>query len=437
MVAGEPVTAPGSPPLGPLRALRHRNFRLFFAGQGISLIGTWMQMIASGWLAYDLTAGMPEGTRAVWLGVVAFAGRLPTFVLAPLAGVLVDRWNRQRLIMVTQVLAMLQASLLATLTLTHWISLGSLIVLALMLGLINSLDLPARQSFLVKMVEQPGDLQNAIALNSSLVNGARMIGPAIAGMLLAATGPGFCFLINALSYLPVLAALGGMVVRPEAHPRVGRHLLLELGDGLRYAFNFPPIRDLLLLLAVVSLTGASYTVLLPIFAAQVLHEGSGLYALLFATAGAGALAGAVGLAMRTSVVGLERWIATAPAILGLGLIGLGLSPYVWLSILVMPVIGFGLLVQTASSNTVLQTIVDDRMRGRMMSLYSMAFMGMIPLGSLLAGLLARWLGAPLAVMCNGACCLLAALLFARRLPALRALVRPIYVSKGLLPDRPA
>ena len=376
------------------RSLRYRNFRLFFVGQGISLIGTWMQMIAVGWLAYQLTAGEPERIRAFWLGVVAFSGRIPTFILAPLAGVLVDRWNRYRLVVVTQILAMIQAALLAALTLTHVITLAQLILLSLMLGLINALDVPGRQSFMIEMVDKPEHLNNAIALNSSLVNSARIIGPAIAGVLLKAAGAGFCFLLNAVSYVPVIAALLAMRVKPVERKQADGRIFMRLAEGVRYAFGFPPIRNMLLLLALVSLSGASYTVLLPIFAEHVLQHGSGLYALLFAAAGAGALVGALLLAMRESARGLSLWIAIAPAIFGVGLIALGFSRLAWLSVLIMPVIGFGMLVQLASCNTVLQTLVDDHMRGRVMSLYSMSFMGMVPLGSLLAGLMARLIGAP-------------------------------------------
>ena len=414
------------------RSLQHRNYRLFFMGQGISQVGTWMQMIAGGWLAYDLTAGMPAGMRAVWLGIVAFAGRIPTFALAPLAGVFVDRWNRRRVVMITQVLAMIQAALLAALTLAHVITLRQLILLSLMLGLINALDVPARQSFMIELLDDPKHLNNAIALNSSLVNGARILGPTIAGLLLKASGPGLCFLINAVSYIPVVAALKAIVVKPVKRLTPAGHILASLAEGIRYAFGFSPIRDTLLLLTLVSLSGASYTVLMPIFAGHVLHHGSGLYALLFAAAGLGALVGAGLLAMQESVRGLGRWIAVAPAIFGTGLIALGLSRHAWLSALIMPVIGFGMLVQMASSNTLLQTLVEDDMRGRLMSLYSMAFMGMVPLGSLLAGFMARFIGAPLTVLVNGVWCILGALLFYRRLGAFSKLVHPVYIRKGVI-----
>lgn len=416
------------------RSLQYRNFKLFFMGQGISLIGTWMQMIAGGWLAYDLTAGQPEGIRAIWLGVVAFAGRIPTFLLAPLAGVFVDRWNRWRLVIVTQIIAMIQAALLAAATLSHTITLGQLIGLSFILGVINALDIPARQSFVIEMVDNPNDLNNAIALNSMIVNGARILGPAIGGVLLGALGAGFCFLINAVSYVAVIAALLAMQVKPSGRRIATGHILANLREGIHYAFGFAPIRNVLLLLTLVSLSGASYPVLLPVFAQQVLHRGSGLYAMLFAVSGFGAMIGAIFLAMRESVRGLSFWIALAPAIMGFGLIGLGLSRWMSMSLLVMPVIGFGMLVQMASSNTLIQTLVDDHMRGRVMSLYSMAFMGMVPLGSLLAGLMARLIGAPATVAVNGLWCMVGSFLFFHQIQAFRRQVHPVYVRKGIMED---
>jgi MFS family permease len=408
------------------RSLEHRNFRLFIMGQGISLIGTWMQMTAVAWLVWRLSHS------AMLLGLVGFAARIPTFVMAPFAGVLVDRVDRHRLVILTQVLAMVQALMLAGLMYSGRIEIWHIIVLSLLLGFINALDVPARQSFFVQMLDRREDLTNAIALNSSMVNGARLIGPSLAGILIASTGEALCFLVNGLSYLAVIAGLLLMRVPPNA--RVGRHtaVLENLREGFRYAFGFPPIRSLLLLLALVSLTGAAYVQLLPIFAEQILHGGAPTQGFLASAAAVGALAGALYLAGRSSVLGLMRVIAWSPAVFGVGLIALGLSPWLWLTLPVMTVIGLGLLVQLASTNTVLQTIVDDDKRGRVMSFYSMAFMGMVPLGSLLAGTLAEFIGAPLTVILSGACCIVGALAFARRLPALRELIHPIYVQKGVI-----
>ena len=408
------------------RSLKHRNFRLFLMGQSISLTGTWMQMTAVAWLVWRLSHS------ALLLGLVGFAGRIPTFVMAPFAGVLVDRVDRHRLVILTQVLSMAQALILAGLMYSGRLAIWHVIALSFLLGFINALDVPARQSFLVQMLDRREDLTNAIALNSSMVNGARLIGPSIAGLLIAGAGEALCFLLNGLSYIAVIAGLLLMRVQPNA--RVGRQtaVLENLREGFRYAFGFPPIRSLLLLLALVSLTGASYTQLLPIFAEQILHGDARTQGFLVSAAAVGALAGALYLAGRRSVRGLERVIAWSPAVFGAGLIALGLSTRLWLTLLVMPVIGIGLMVLMASTNTVLQTIVDDDKRGRVMSFYSMAFMGMVPLGSLLAGILAHFIGAPLMVILGGTCCIAGSIGFVRRLPALREIVQPIYVRKGII-----
>ena len=410
------------------RSLKNRNFQLFFIGQGISLVGTWMQMTAVAWLVWRLSHS------ALLLGLVGFSSRIPTFVVAPFAGVLVDRVDRHRLLIVTQVLSMVQALALAGLMYSGRIEIWHVIALSLLLGFINSVDMPTRQSFLIQMVDRREDLNNAIALNSTMVNGARLIGPSIAGFLIATAGEGFCFLINGLSYIAVIGGLLMMRVQPLAFAGRKTAVLENLREGFRYAFGFQPIRSLLVLLALVSLTGASYSQLLPIFAQEVLHGDSRTQGVLVSGAGAGALAAALFLAGRRSVRGLGRVISWAPAVFGVGLIGLGLSKWLWLTLPLMPVIGFGLLAQLAATNTVLQTIVDDDKRGRVMSFYSMAFMGMVPLGSLLAGVLAHLVGAPMMVIFGGACCIAGSIVFARELPALRALVHPIYVRKGIIPE---
>jgi MFS family permease len=410
------------------RSLEHRNFRLFFMGQGLSLTGTWMQMTAVVWLVWRLSHS------ALLLGLVGFASRIPTFVMAPFVGVLVDRVDRHRLVIQTQVLSMAQALMLAGLMYSGRLAIWHVIALSLLLGFINALDVPARQSFLVQMLDRREDLTNAIALNSSMVNGARLIGPSIAGFLIAAAGEALCFLLNGLSYIAVIAGLLMMRVQPNARVERQTAVLENLREGFRYAFGFAPIRSLLLLLALVSLTGASYTQLLPIFAQQILHGDARTQGFLISAAAVGALAGALYLAGRRSVRGLGRLIACASAVFGAGLIALGLSPRLWLTLAVMPVIGLGLMVQMASTNTVLQTIVDDDKRGRVMSFYSMAFMGMVPLGSLLAGILAHLVGAPLMVILGGTCCIAGSIDFVWRLPALRKLVRPIYVQRGIIPE---
>ena len=408
------------------RSLRHRNFRLFFMGQGLSLIGTWMQMTAVAWLVWRL------GHNPFLLGLSGFAARIPTFALAPFAGVLVDRVNRRRLVLVMQILAMLQALLLAGLMYSGQLAIWHVILLALLLGFINSVDMPARQSFLVQMLDRRVDLHNAIALNSSMVNGARLIGPSLAGFLIARSGEGFCFLLNGLSYLAVIASLLLMRLPPQPPPRHRGAVRDHLREGFHYAFGFMPIRALLLLLALVSLTGASYTQLLPIFAQQILHGDARTQGFLLSAAAVGALAGALYLATRRTVRGLGRVIAVSPVILGAGLMAMGLSSRLGVTLALMPVIGLGLMVQTASTNTILQTIVDDDQRGRVMSFYSMAFMGMVPLGSLFAGTLAHLIGARATVIVGGGCCIAGALWFVRRLPELRAHIRPIYLRQGIL-----
>ncbi len=408
------------------RSLQHRNFRLFFMGQGISLTGTWMQMTAVAWLVWRLSHS------ALLLGLVGFASRIPTFVMAPFVGVLIDRVDRHRLIILTQVLSMAQALMLAGLMYSGRLAIWHIIVLSLLLGFINALDMPARQSFLVQMLDRREDLTNAIAMNSSMVNGARLIGPSIAGFLIASAGEALCFLLNGLSYIAVIAGLLMMRIRPNARVESQSTVIENLREGFRYAFGFSPVRSLLLLLALVSLTGASYAQLLPIFAQEILHGDARTQGFLISASAVGALAGALYLAGRRSVRGLGRVIAFSCAGFGIGLIALGLSPNLWLTLTVMPVIGLGLMIQMASTNTVLQTIVDDDKRGRVMSFYSMAFMGMVPLGSLLAGILAHLVGAPMMVIFGGTCCIAGSVAFARRLPALRKLVRPIYVQRGII-----
>ncbi len=410
------------------RALHHRNFRLFFSGQSISLVGTWMQRVALSWLVYDMTHS------AFLLGVVGFSGRIPSLLVAPLGGVLADRWNRHRSLVVTQAMAMVQAIVLAVLVLTGKITVWEIIVLSIFLGVINAFDAPIRQSFMLQMVGDKKDLGNAIALNSSMVNGARLLGPTAAGVLIAALGEGACFLINAISYLPVIASLLMMrLTAQQAKPRKAkvRH---ELKDGFTYAFRFTPVRAILLMLALVSLMGMPYTVLMPVFAKDILHGGPKVLGFLMGASGVGALAGALYLASKKNVLGLGKLIAAAAATFGVGLMVFSFSRLLILSLLLMLLVGVGQMIQLASSNTLLQTIVDDDKRGRIMSFYAMAFMGMAPIGSLIAGSLASKIGAPWTVRLGGLFCIVGAVIFARKLPALRKLVRPTYVRMGILPE---
>jgi len=414
-----------------LRALRHSNYRLFFAGQSLSLIGTWITRIATSWLIYRLTGS------SLLLGIVGFCGQIPTLFLAPVAGVFVDRWNRHRVLVITQALSMLQSLALAVLALAGIITVGEVLALQVLQGVINAFDTPARQAFVVSMIEDRNDLPNAIALNSSMVNASRILGPSIGGVLIAAVGEGWCFLVDAISYLAVIASLLAMrMVREERRGGEFR-LVEELTAGFRYVTRFAPIRTVLILLAVVSTMGMPYAVLMPAVTAKLLHGGPHTLGWLMTAAGVGALAGAFFLAARPSVVGLGRVIATASGTFGAALIALGLSRSLWLSLLIMPLIGAGFMVSLAASNTIIQTLTEEHLRGRVMAFYTMAFLGTAPLGSLLAGVLADRFGEPATIAAGGAVCILGAAWFASRLPRLRELIRPIYIERGILAPQTA
>ena len=413
------------------RALAHRNFRLYFFGQTISLIGTWMQQIAMTWLVYRLS-GSP-----FLLGLVGFCGQIPAFVVSPVAGVLTDRWNRHRTLVITQSLAMTQAALMAVLALTGLIAVWQVIVLAVVLGLVNAFDMPTRHAFLIEMVEDRADLGNGIALNSSMVNAARLVGPALAGLIIALSSEGACFLLNAISYVAVLIALLAMRIAPRPAAVASGNVLHGLREGFVYAFGFQPIRTLLALVALVSLAAMPLAVLMPVLAGDVLHGGPGTLGLLTAASGLGALAGAIFLATRKTVIGLGRLIALMTGLLGVATLGVSLSNVLWLSLVLVALTGLATIIQLAASNTILQTIVEDDKRGRIMSLYTMAFMGTAPIGSLLAGGLASSIGTPWTIALSGLVCLAGALVFAIRLPALRKIVRPIYQQAGILPEIPS
>jgi MFS family permease len=409
------------------RALRHRNFRLFFGGQSISLIGTWMTRIATSWLVYRLTGS------ALLLGTVSFAGQIPTFLFAPFAGVWVDRLDRRKVLVWTQALSMVQSLALAGLTLTGHITIHWLLALSVMQGIVNAFDMPGRQAFMVKMVEDRADLSNAIAINSSMVNMARLVGPSLAGMLIAVSSEGWCFLIDGISYLAVIASLLMMRLHTPVVKRTSTSTLTELKVGWTYVSEFLPIRTILLLFAVISLMGMPFVVLMPIFAARVLHGGPHTLGFLMGAMGVGALVSALALAARKSVRGLVRMIPIAAAVFGLGLIGFGLSRVFWLSMIMVFIAGMGMMQGMAGSNTVIQTIVPEDKRGRVMSYYTMAFMGMAPFGSLLAGTMAHDIGAPLTVILNGSAVLLGAAWFVTRLPAVRREIAPVYREMGILP----
>ncbi len=409
------------------RALRHRNFKLFFYGQSISVLGTWMTRLATSWLVYRMTHS------ALLLGVVSFAGQIVSFALGPFAGVWVERLNRRKLLVWTQAAAAVQSLALAALTLAHIITLWEIIALTALQGLINAFDMPGRQSFLVQMVEDRNDLSNAIAINSSMANGARLLGPAIAGVVIGAFGEGWCFLIDGASYLAVIASLLLMRIKPAEIRRRATSMLEQMREGWDYVRTFPPIRTILMLFSLISLMGYSYAVLLPLFAGQVLHGGARTLGWLTGAAGVGALASALSLALRKSVAGLTRMLQIATAMLGGALILFGFSHTLWLSLLLMVFVGFGMIQCAAASNTIIQSLVPEDKRARTMGYYTMAFFGSAPFGSLLAGTLAHWIGAPRTVMVTGAFCLAGSLWFTFQLPKVNAVIGPIYQQKGLLP----
>ena len=408
------------------RALYSRNYRLFFGGQGISLIGTWMQQIAMSWLVYRLT------NSAFLLGLIGFSSQICSFFFSPFAGIISDRWNRHHILVVTQSLAMVQAFILAFLTLTGVIAVYHLVILGIFLGFVNSFDMPTRQAFVVEMVEKREDLGNAIALNSFLFNGARLVGPSIAGLLISILGEGMCFLLNGFSFLAVILALLAMKMTSNKKPAEKIQVLQGVKEGFTYALGFPPIRTIIFFLGWISLVGMASTTLMPVFARDILHGDSKTYGFLMAAIGVGAIIAAIFLASRKSVLGLGRVIVIGSGIFGIGLIFFSLSHILWLSFFLLLLTGFGMMVHMASSNTILQTMVDDDKRGRVMSLYTMAFMGMAPFGSLAGGSLAGKIGGPYTLIMAGASCLVGSFLFAKKLPFIRQMIRPIYVRKGIL-----
>ncbi len=386
-----------------------------------------MTRLATSWLVYRLTGS------ALLLGIVGFSGQIPTFLFAPFAGVWVDRLDRRQVLVVTQILAMLQSLALAVLTLAQHINIHEIIWLSAFQGLINAFDMPARQAFLVQMVENKQDLGNAIALNSSMVNLARLVGPSLAGAVIAVSGEGYCFLIDGISYIAVIASLLAMRLPAATARRTADSMLSQMKEGWAYVSGFAPVRTILLLFAMVSLMGWPFTVLMPIFARDILKGGPHTLGFLMGAVGTGALVSAISLALRKTVLGLGRMIPISTAALGIGLILFGMSRILWVSLLLMLLCGFGMMQQMAASNTIIQTIVEDDKRGRVMSFYAMAFVGMAPFGSLLAGGLAHAIGAPWTVMLSGAFCVAGAAWFATQVPAIRKLIRPIYRDLGILP----
>ena len=412
-----------------VRALRHRNYRLFITGQAISLSGTWMQSVAESWLVFRLT-----GSSAL-LGFSSFASQIPVFLLAPVGGMAADRWNRHRIIITTQTLSMIMPLVLSALTFTGRVRVWHVFALAACLGVVNAFDIPARQSFLIEMVGRE-DMMNAIALNSSMVNGARVVGPAIAGLLVAAVGEAWCFLLNGISYIAVITGLLMMTVAAKPPHVSTRSPIKDFTEGFQFAARTPPVRALLILLGTVSLAGMPYAVLMPIFAENILHGGARALGFLMGCSGAGALCGALTLASRKGVRGLGSWVAVACASFGVALIAFSASRTFWLSAILLVPAGASMMTQMASSNTLVQAMVPDRLRGRVMAVYSMMFMGMAPFGALLAGTLAERIGAPRTVAIGGLVCIAGAAIFRLRLPAFRPPARELIVAQGLAGGEP-
>ena len=410
------------------RAMRHRNFRLFFCGQGVSLMGTWMTRLALSWLTYRLTGS------ALLLGLVGFSGQIGTALLSPFAGVWVDRWEKRKLLVWTQILSAAQSLALAWLTLTGRITIREVIALAAVQGLIDAFDMPARQSFMIQMVgRSKEDLGNGIALNSSMVNAARLAGPAAAGFLIAKVGEGYCFLFDGISYFAVITSLIAMRLA-AIPPRSGvkESMAVQMIQGWTYVSGFMPIRTILLLFAASTFLGLSSMTLMPIFATTVLHGNAHTLGLLMAASGLGSLCSAIGLALRRSIRGLTRNIGFSAVLFGAGLVGFAASQVLWVSLGAMLLIGYGMMQVMAASNTVLQTVVPEERRGRVMGYFVLAFAGTTPFGSLAVGWLAREIGAAHSVLVTGCGVLLAAAWYGGRLPRLRRELRPVYVELGLM-----
>ncbi len=411
-----------------LRALKYRNYRLFFGGQIISLIGSWMQLIALSWLVYRLT------DSEFILGLVSFATQIPAFFLSPFAGVFADQKDKRKILIATQTLFMLQAFLLVGLLAADVITVWMIILLNVMMGLINGFDMTSRQAFVVEMIEDKEDLGNAIALNSMMFNAARLIGPSLAGLIVAYFGETICFLINGVSYSAVIIALIKMKIDKKDASKNSKNVLQNLREGLKYTLGFPPIRSLIILLGIMSLVAMPYIVLMPVFAKDILGGGPDTLGFLMGAVGIGALCGAVFLASRRSVIGLETIIFRTTSLFGIMIILFSLSTTLELSLLLMVFAGFSMMVQFASSNTIIQTITEDEMRGRVLSFYTMSFLGMAPLGSLIAGAIASKIGAPQTLIGGGIICLISSLIFASRLNYLRKFISPIYVKMGIIKE---
>ncbi len=391
------------------------------------MLGTWIQSVAVMWLAYRLSGS------TLFTGLVGFLNSAPYLVLSPLAGVLGDRLPRRKILIAVHCLLMANAVVLAVLTGLELITMPTLAAIALFAGLCNAFETPTRQSLFVQLLEDRTDLPNAIALNSILMNGTRLVGPSIGGVLIAAFGETVCFTINAFSFLAVLAALLGTRVVHRRPPREASHPLADLAEGWRYAMGFAPARRMLFTLAAVSFSISPYATLMPAIAVKTFSEGAELVGLFIGAVGLGAVVSAVSLARRSSIRGLAKWIGIAAVVAGLGAIGFCFSRTVWASALLMMMAGFGMFMTGATCNTILQSVVDEDKRSRVMSYYTMFFIGAAPLGHFAAGWLAELVGAPYTFLAGGVISALAGLLFLARIQSFRDELRPLYVSRGIIP----
>jgi len=407
-------------------SLQSKNYRLYFTGQGISLIGTWMQTVAMSWLVYRLTGSL------FLLGLVGFTSQFPSFIISPFAGVLTDRFNRRRIMMLTQVLFMVQALLISILVLANVIEVWHIVALSLVFGFITAFDAPARQSLVIELIDKPENLSNAIALNSAMFNGARLIGPAIAGLLISVVGEGYCFLINALSYIAVITSLLMMHIKETERPETNENIREGLKSGWQYTFGFMPIRTLLILLAIIGLVGIPYVTLMPAYAKEILKGGSHTLGFLMSASGAGAFIAALYLASRKTVIGLGKIIAFNTIVFGLGLIAVSFSSTLWFALAIMFLIGVNMIASIASVNTLIQTLADEDKRGRVMSFYAMALMGMNPIGNLCAGSIASAIGVPMTLLFGGIITLGTGIWFETIRPSIRKYTFPVYERKGII-----
>lgn len=411
------------------QALQHRNYRLFFFGQAVSLIGLWMTRMATQWLVYRLT------DSAWMLGVVGFCQLAPAFVLSPLAGTLIDRWNRHTVLLITQIASMIVSLMLAALALTGVIEVWHILLLCAAEGAVRGFGIPARQAIIAKLVNGPENIPNAIALNSTVFNSARLIGPALGGIAVAAVGEGLCFLIDGLSYIAVVASLLAMRMPPAPAPRKPSPVLREMREGFAHTFGYAPYRALLTTVGcIVLLGGAPQMALMSEFAKQVLRGDATTLGVLMSATGAGALLGAIYLATRRSVRGLGNVIAGSAIVMGAMLIVFSATRNIYLAATVLTIVGFTMMTIMAGCNTIMQTLVDEDKRGRVMALFVMTFTGAAPIGQLLSGAVAEQIGTPWTLAIGGSACVLAGLNFARMLPTIRAIARPIYIERGIIAE---